>query len=420
MLGPYRELFARSGALKFSGAGVIARLPMSIVGIAVVLVVSAEYGTYGLAGRVSAALVLTAAIVAPWIARMVDRHGQRRVMRPALAIGGAGLVVLGLGTAAHVAPVWLYVGAVLAGCGGNVGALVRARWSHVLADEPYLIHTAYSLESALDELVYVIGPVLATALATGATPQLGFAVPLVALAGGGAWFIAQRRTEPPVVPRAPVTSERRGRGVLRMPGVALLLVAFLGMGMIFGATDVSTVAFATEQGHKSAAGAVLAVFAAGSMTAGFLYGTRHWRASAARRFATGTVLLAAGVCLFLLVRSLGALAGTMFVVGLAISPSIIAGNALMQELVPPGRLTEALTWIATAINIGASAGTSIAGSRVDAAGSHGGFWLLVGAAVATLALVGLGYPRLRRAGRSLAARRPPAPDEALEHVTDVA
>jgi len=395
MLRPYRALFARPGALAFSAAGVIARMPMSMVGIAIVLVVSTGYGSYGLAGRVAAAMVITVAVTGPWIARMVDRHGQARVMRPALVTSCVGLVVLSVASAVHAHQAWLYAGAVLAGCGGNIGALVRTRWSHALVDEPRLIHTAFSLESALDELVFVVGPVLATVLATSAMPLLGFLVPCAAVLIGGAWFLAQRRTEPPLSAHA---ASHRGDSLLRRRGVVPLLVAFIGMGVIFGATDVSTVAFATEEGHRAAAGAVLAVFAAGSMTSGFLYGARHWRVSQARRFATAIVLLAAGVCLFLIVGSLGALAGTMFVVGFAISPSIIAGNGLMADLVPVGRLTEGLSWIGAAITLGNSAGAAVAGSRIDAAGSHGGYLFIVGVGVATVLLVTAAYPALRRAG----------------------
>ena len=395
MLRPYRALFARPGALAFSAAGVIARMPMSMVGIAIVLVVSTGYGSYGLAGRVAAAMVITVAVTGPWIARMVDRHGQARVMRPALVTSCVGLVVLSVASAVHAHQAWLYAGAVLAGCGGNIGALVRTRWSHALVDEPRLIHTAFSLESALDELVFVVGPVLATVLATSAMPLLGFLVPCAAVLIGGAWFLAQRRTEPPLSAHA---ASHRGDSLLRRRGVVPLLVAFIGMGVIFGATDVSTVAFATEEGHRAAAGAVLAVFAAGSMTSGFLYGARHWRVSQARRFATAIVLLAAGVCLFLIVGSLGALAGTMFVVGFAISPSIIAGNGLMADLVPVGRLTEGLSWIGAAITLGNAAGAAVAGSRIDAAGSHGGYLFIVGVGVATVLLVTAAYPALRRAG----------------------
>ena len=409
MLRPYRDVFARPGAVAFCVAAVLARLPMSMVGISIVLVVSTAYGSYGLAGQVSAVLAVVAAISAPQIARLVDRHGQSRVMRPAVAAGAVGLVVLTVATAAHAHPAWLFLGAVLAGLGGNIGALVRARWSHVLAAEPHLVHTAYSLESALDELVFVVGPIAATALATSAFPEAGLVVPLVAAVVGGVWFLAQRRTEPPVAPRT-TTRHERHLGVLRMPGIVLVLVVFLGMGTMFGATDVSTVAFASEHGHRGAAGAVLAVCSLGSLLAGLFYGSRRWHRPLAQLYAVCMLGLAVAECLFLVAGSLPALAAVMFVVGLGIAPSIISGNALVQALVPPARLTEGLSWVGTAINLGVSLGAAVAGSRIDAAGSRGGYLVVAGAAVTIAVVTALAYRGTHRAvGRAVAADEPAEP-----------
>lgn len=396
MLQPYRDVLARPGAPAFSAAAAVARLPMSMVGISIVLLVSSLYGSYGLAGRVVAVLVVATAVAGPQVARLVDRFGQARVMRPVLAVSVAGMGILTAGVATRANPAWLYAGAALTGFGGAFGSLVRARWTHMLADSPTRLHTAYSLESAIDELIFVVGPVLATVLATSAWPQAGLAVPLLAALAGGWWLLSQRRTEPPAAPAG--TPRPRG-SVLTMPGMALLAVAFVGMGAIFGATDVATVAFAEEQGRRGAAGAVLAVFALGSLLAGLLYGARHWRRPLAQRFALGTVALAAGVCLFLLVGSLAALAAVMFVVGFTISPSIIAGNGLVQLLVPGERLTEGLTWVSTAINVGVSVGSSVAGARVDAAGSHGGYLVVVAAGATVTALTLLAYRGLRSASR---------------------
>ena len=119
----------------------------------------------------SAAYVLAQAVCSPPLARLVDQHGQARVMRPAIAVSASGLVTLVLAAAAG-APVWtLYVAAVVVGSTiGSFGALVRARWSHVL-DDPRTLHTAYSLESALDELVFVVGPILATILTVAASRE---------------------------------------------------------------------------------------------------------------------------------------------------------------------------------------------------------------------------------------------------------
>lgn len=385
MLGPYKDVLKRPGALAFSSAGALARLPMSMVGIGIVLMVSALYDSYGLAGRVSAVYVIAQAVCSPPLSRLVDRHGQARIMRPAVAVSALGLAGLVVAALADAPEAVLYVTAGITGAAiGSFGSLVRARWSNTLGDLRRL-HTAYALESAIDELVFVVGPVAATLLATGVSPSAGLVVPLVAMLVGGYWFCALKATEPPVAPR----DRPRPRGsVLRTPAMLVLVLVFVAMGSIFGANDVSTVAFADEAGHKNLAGPVLAVFAAGSLVSGLLYGTRTWTRPLHQRFAIGMIALAVGVSLFFLVDSLWMLAGVMFVTGFAIAPTLINGNALVQQLVPAERLTEGLTWVGTALGVGVSIGSSIAGAQIDENGSHAGFRVVViSAAVAVVAVL---------------------------------
>lgn len=377
----------RPGALAFSATGVLARLPMSMVGIGIVLMISSLYGSYGLAGRVSAVYVIAQALCSPQLARLVDRHGQGRIMRPAVALAAVGLVGLVVAATTEAHEAWLYVAAVVTGAGiGSFGSLVRARWARVLGADPHRMHTAYSLESALDELVFIVGPVLATLLATGVAPTAGLIVPLVAMLVGGYWFLSLRRTEPPP---APAGSPRPKGSVLRKPGMVVLAIVFVAMGSIFGATDVATVAFAEESGAKGMAGVILAIFALGSLISGLLYGTRVWKRPLYLRFATGMVALAVGVCFFFLVQSLAVLAAVMFVTGFAIAPTLINGNGLVQDLVPRERLTEGLTWVGTSLGVGVSIGSSVAGAQIDVNGSHAGFLVVVvsagAAVVATLA-----------------------------------
>ncbi|MFC8796361.1 MFS transporter [Promicromonospora sp. NPDC057138] len=373
---PYLAVLSTPGALKFSAAGALARMPMSMVGIGAVLMVQGLYGSYAMAGRVAAVLGLAQAFLAPQIGRWVDRRGQRTVLLPALIVSAVGLG--GLITAAVLgAPEWvLWPFAVLAGGSqGSYGSMVRARWNHAL-DDPRRLHTAYSLESSIDELVFIVGPVLATTLATAVAPPSAMVVAGTAAVVGGLLFVVQRATEPPVVvPDAEV----RHRPVILITGMPVMVLVFVAMGMIFGSMEVATVAFAEELGSKGLSGVVLAVFALGSMLAGLTYGARHFTSPASRRFVIGMATLGPGVSLYLLAPSLWVLGIVMFVAGLACAPTIITGNGLVQDMVGRHQLTEALTWVGTSIGIGASLGASIAGARVDAAGADAGFIVTVGA-----------------------------------------
>src|ERR1700678_3172359 len=85
-LRPYAEIFRVPGAWRFSAAGVIGRMPMSMFGLGTVLLISARTGQYGIAGAVSATGSLGYAFSAPRMARLVDVRRQRWVLLPMVAI----------------------------------------------------------------------------------------------------------------------------------------------------------------------------------------------------------------------------------------------------------------------------------------------------------------------------------------------
>ena len=406
MLQPYRAVLSTPGALRFSAAAFVARAPMSMVSIAMVLMISAEYGSYGLAGKVSAAHVLVAGGSNPILARLIDRHGQATAIRPVLAIGAVGLVGLIVTGSVH-GPEWaLYATAMLAALStGPTGAMVRSRWTHALTD-PRDLHTAYALESSLDELLFIVGPALATVLCTNVAPVAGLVLPLVAAAAGGYWFLSQRATEPPSLRSrsesgvAPRDDDGSRTSVLRSAGMRVLALIFVAVGALFGACDVATVAFTEEHGHKGATGIVLGVFALGSFLAGLLYGAHQWLSPLSRRFVILVAALALGVSIFFFVTSIPMLAAVMFVVGFAIAPTLITGNQLIQRLVPGRQLTQGFAWSGTAISLGVAAGSALAGMAIDRIGSRGGYLVVMGSAVcaAVIAISAVRALRGERAG----------------------
>ncbi|HSO65984.1 MAG TPA: MFS transporter, partial [Ornithinibacter sp.] len=197
MLDSYRRVLSRPGALAFSSAALVARLPMSMVGLGIVLLVEERTGSYGLAGTVSAAFVLAEAAFAVLHGRLVDTFGQSRVLPLAISIFGAGMALMMLAVEQEWPLAFTYLFAALAGASlPQVGASVRTRWAHLL-DRPAEVQTAFALEAVLDEVVFVVGPVLVTILATSWHPVAGLTTAAVSGLIGTFAFAAQRRTEPP-------------------------------------------------------------------------------------------------------------------------------------------------------------------------------------------------------------------------------
>ncbi|GAA2728212.1 MFS transporter [Actinocorallia aurantiaca] len=388
MIDPYRELLLEvPGARYFVPAGVVGRMAMSMMGIGIVLMVTATYGGYGLAGAVAATCSLCSAFAAPFVARWVDRFGQRRVLVPLVLADTAAMLALVL-CAVLALPAWtLFPAAFLVGVTTpSMSGLVRARWSHLLADRESRLGTAFSLESVLDEIVFITGPVLVTVLATAAHPSAG----LVAAAGftlvGCLFFAAQRSSEPPPHPH-----QRAGRSALLMPGMPRMAAVFLFLGVIFGSVEVGAIAFAEEAGRRSLAGVVLASYAAGSGAAGLWYGARSWKRPLPFRFRAGLALMTAGLVPLVLIEGLPPMLFVIFFSGLAISPTIIPAYGVLERLVSGPQLTEGLTWASTAIGLGMAAGAAAGGRLIDARGSAWSFGLALGAGLlAVLAVTAKG------------------------------
>jgi MFS family permease len=397
----YREILTIPGALRFSAAGLVARAGGAMMGIGTVLMVSALYGSYGLAGALAAANGVSWAIGTAILSNLVDRYGQRRVMYPAILVSAASLTVVVV-FALMGLPAWtLFPPALVSGLtGGAPGALVRARWNHVISN-PAQLHTAYSLESTLDELTFVIGPVVATALSTQVHPAAALVAPILLGLVGAQLFYSQRSTEPPPVPRKEEPAGQRtriwSRLILLVPGVGPVIAVNLLIGCVFGSIDVSVVAAATGWNMRGASGAVLAVFSLASGVAGFVYGSRGWSSPLSRRFLVGVVLLFVFAFPLPFISSIVALGLVGVLVGATVAPTLINGNSLVGRLVPHGRLTEGLSWMGTGIGIGASIGSSVSGAVIDGAGYRGGFVIVVIFAALTALVALLSSRTLRRA-----------------------
>lgn len=390
MLRPYRDLLATPGGPVFSGAAFVARLPIAMVGLGIVLLVVSESGRYGLAGALSATFALVNAVSSPAISRLVDRYGQRRVLVPAVLAHGTGM--LGFVVLVTVgAPLWsVYAAAAWAGLAGpSIGSLVRARWSHVLGDDPRL-HTAYAYESVLDEAIFVLGPLLATVLATKVAPQAGLLTAVALLVVGTAALLSHRASEPP----AAVDHGETHPSALRSPGLPLLMLVMVFIGGVFGSVEISAVAFADEAGRRSLAGGLLACYAGGSMLAGLVFGAVRWRLSARTRLLLGALVMTATATTLPWVGSLAVLAGCLFLAGVGIAPTLISAFSLVERMVPAGTVTEGLSWATTGLIVGFSGATWFSGRLVDTVGVSTAFMVATGSGLAALVVCGAGFRRL--------------------------
>jgi len=389
----YAEVLRTPGAPAFTSAGFVGRLPISMISLGIVLLETSRGVSYGVAGTIAASFAVAAAIGGPVISGFIDRHGQHRILPWAVAAYSVFMVALmaaldvGLSLWA-VLPLAVGAGMMMP----NFGSLVRARWAYVLPGSSG-IHVAYAWESILDEVVFVLGPPLATVLALQVHPAAALVVCVVLVLLGTGLLVPQRRTEP----KPHGTSRRTGRPAVLQPGMPLLFLAFVFIGGIFGSFEVVTVAFAQEQQATSATGVLLAIYAFGSLLAGFTYGALPSPRFHGRRMTAMLTMMAVVTLGFPLAPNVAVLAPVAFLAGLSVSPVLIAGTALVERIVPSAQLTEGITWTSTGLALGLAVATPVSGVIIDAHGAHVAYLVTAGCALAACAVSWLGGRGVHRA-----------------------
>jgi len=390
---PYPALLRVPGGPAFSAAAFVARLPIAMLGIAIVLLVSSGTHRYGLAGAVSATFALSGALAQPRLSRVVDRRGQARAVPAQVAVSVAGIVALVVLASTH-APAWTLFPAAVLGGGAypNVGALVRARWSTALPGRPEL-RTAYSLESILDEVIFVVGPPAVTLLAVrvGAGQALLVAAALTVV--GSTALLVQRSTEP----QPSGSGHGDGLSAIAQPGMLVVTAVLAALGCVFGSIEVITVAYAGQRGEPAVAGLLLALYAGGSLCAGVVFGARPPKAGLDRQL----LLLCLAVPVTLLPLAFAThpaiIAVLVFVSGLVVSPTLIASFQLVETLVPTGQLTEGLSWAVTGITLGVSLSAAVSGHLIDTVGTPHAYAVTAASGLVTAVVAAAGAGRVRRA-----------------------
>lgn len=410
MLDSYRRILGRPGTAYFSATGLVARLPMSMVGLGIVLLVESRSGSYGVAGAVAAAYMIANAVLAILQGRLLDRLGQARVLTGASLVFGVAMVLLMWSVEGDWPIGAAYAFSALAGASlPQIGSCVRARWSYVLS-APREVQTAYALEAVVDEVVFILGPILVTVLATSIHPVAGLMTAMVTGVGGSLAFSAQRGTEPP--------AHRHDRSTGARPPmpwrtVLPLIVVFAGLGVLFGAAEVTTVAFAEEQGNKAYAGPLLALWALGSLTAGVVTGALTWRKGPSGRVRWGALGMAGAMAPLTFIDAVPLMGLMLLVGGLAIAPTLVAAMSLTAQTVPSSRLTEGMAIMHTGLVAGVAPGATISGFVVDHSGASAAYLVSLGAGIVA-ALAAQAIPRsLDGEARPIASVSGEAPDSPI-------
>jgi hypothetical protein len=354
----------------------IARLPLAMFSISLLVHVHRLTGSFAVAGAASGAYVIGRGLTSPLLGRAVDRHGQAPALIGCATASAILLVAVALLPASVPAPLIVVLSGMIGTVSPPLAACVRALLP-VIVTEPSALSSAYTLETTALELTFIAGPPLALILATSLSTRaslLAGAIILLAATGAFATHPASRHW------RGHGGTPARAAGALHSPAIRTVALILGAVGIIFGAVDVAVAATASTLHAIGDTGPLLGIWAVGSLLGGII--ATRTRASAHEVGAVIlliTALAAGHAALILGSESLPLLGGLLLVAGAAISPATGAIYALASRAAAPGTRTEAFAWLLSASATGASIGVTAAGALSQTSGAAAAFALAAGA-----------------------------------------
>ena len=367
-LSPYRAVLRTPHACGAFVSSLVGRLCYGIVGLSLLLTLTAGGRGYGFAGLVMALFGVAIVLVSPFRAWMVDRHGPRRALPPMAAGFAAVLVAIAVIPArTGVNDAAIAVLAAAAGaCAPPLGVVMRTLWS-TLIDDRDVLQTAYSLDGVVEELLNVTGPVIVGVIVVAATPAVGLLVTAGLVVAGTGLFVrspALRRWPAPVPrPASGTPDEAPGKAGA---GRAILAVALVtgAIGLCLGGLGLVIVAFSQARHDPAAVAWIEAALSVGSALGGLGYGAVAWRVSAQRRLALLATGLAAILIPAALSPSLLVLALLIGLAGVLVSPALATAYVLADSLASPQARNRAGNWVNSGYNAGNSAGAVLSGQLI--------------------------------------------------------
>ncbi|MFC9437057.1 MFS transporter [Nocardia sp. NPDC057030] len=367
----------------------IGRIPNGSGTVAILIYLTQSGFSYGRAGLAAAAYGIATAIGSPILGRAIDRTRQVPVLLASSIASGCGYILLAVVDPTRTA-ILVFGCVIMAGLfTPPLEACLRTIWSAVLRDDK-LVHSAFALDSGLQELIFIVGPLLAAGCAAMVNPSFGLVfVTVLSVAGTVAyclidpvarWTARRRTAEPPI----------RWWGPLGRISVDSILVSFLFIGAALGILNLTAVAFANDNHSPGQSGIILGANSFGALIGGIAYGRRAPRSAAVDHLPLLCGALMLGyvptACVGLLgSSSLPMLCATVFVAGIPLAPTIAAAFVAISTQTLPGTETEVFAWLVSMVLLGTAAGAAISGILIAGGGwGAGGALIVVPLVIATV------------------------------------
>lgn len=374
MFSTYSDLLRTTGSARLIIAGFFARMPIAMDSLAIIFLIIGNGYNYSLAGALTASAALVTVIASPMWSKLADHRGQIFVLKRAVPMRIISITALIL-LVTTKSSIWTWFIAVIVAESGSIsiGSMTRRRWMHIIDEKnKQLLSTSYVVESFIDETVFILGPILASACATFISPSAGLLAGIVFLSIGVPMLLSHADSEPEIEHQ---DGDSKSTSVIRNRALQAIALPIALAGGSFAATNMGIVAFASERNVKSAAGLILGAWAIGGATSIFINGAIKWKLSHGIRYKSYFFLMALINFTLPFVDNPYLMGLVLFLSGLCLGPILPNGLPIVEAALPKAQITQAMSLITAGIPLTGAVASFICGRLIDGYGASTALWL---------------------------------------------
>ncbi|WP_166985561.1 MFS transporter [Canibacter zhoujuaniae] len=377
-MGVYRDLRSSQGVYRVLIAQLVARFPWGMTSLIILLHVEQLFHRYTEAGIALAASSISAAVAGPVLSRMMGKYGMRPVLAVSTLVTACALLAIAYAPANII---WIVAAAIVSGFAPPVAPAARTIYPKMVPGKQ--LSALYALDAAAQEIIWVIGPVVAVFTAVQFGPPWGLTIAVLILILGTTWFLSN-----PEVSRVAIPTARRRFGAV-LTRKTVLFATLIGFAFItaYAALEAGIVAIYGHEGLEG--GVLLGMSAAASLLGGVFMGHRalhKW--SLPSRLGIVTV----GIVMCIFSTNFWWLAAWLMVAGFGMAPALASIASLISSTVKFSETAEAFGWSNTGQLIGAALGSALAGVFIDSLGPTGAFVVAAVAGALTVFISLLAIP----------------------------
>lgn len=361
----YIELFRVHGVSAVVWSQLLARFAFGMQTLTFAILLQNKFQNYTVAGLAIGAVTVGSAISAPILGRWMAVTGIRPVIIATSVISSVCYLLIGFAPITEAIAIGI---SLVLGLGTPpIQPAARTIYPTLVSSDAQR-NTLYSVDAILQEVIWILGPVLATVLIATTNVLIPIIVMAAVQLAGGFWFGLL-----PMVHGAPIPrSSKRMGSVLKSKLVKFLIAINLLFVGSFSALEIGAVAAVGQ----AQAGFVIAMLSIGSVIGGLAFGHRA-RSPMALSKQLAIVLLGDLLIFFNATDPIW-LGICLFISGIGVATAFATMGAIIGKAVKLNDTTEVYGWIGSGQNIGYGAGAAIAGIVVDKINSTTSFGFAAG------------------------------------------